>query len=251
MVLGDLNLRDAELGDWNRGGRGLGVREAAYEGFSWNPRMNRYDADEERLEAKPMRFDRVLVAGACAGCAYLVGRWRQYQLGRGFCLSDHFGVMALLDVHSEHGRRDCSVSVVKQRRAALASLRDQAAFTERQGDAEADRVGRAESARMRQRANEFDRAEQQKRMRAERAAAAKRLRDLRDAAFGDATLFGEGGDAERLLAGSVPSAPADVSVPACRGLKVDLLQRSLVNLCAGRILLRRFLVHRATRTART
>ena len=62
--------------------------------------------------------------------------------GRPSFLSDHFAVMALLDVDPEHGRRDHSDTLVRHRRAALARLRDQAAFLERRGNDEASRVGR-------------------------------------------------------------------------------------------------------------
>ena len=94
----------------------------------------------QRLRAA-MRFDRLLVAGSIYGCAYLVGMRKQFQAGHSFFLSDHFGVLALLDVHREHGARDRSRKVVLARRAAVVRLRDQASFVERQENLEAHRLG--------------------------------------------------------------------------------------------------------------
>ena len=116
VVLGDLNLRDAELVELPRGaacfgvGRraGLGLREAAYSGCSWHPQANRYSDEEGYATRQAARFDRVLFLGAVFGCAYLVGRRKQFHAGKGFFLSDHFAVCALLDVDLEHSRVDAT-----------------------------------------------------------------------------------------------------------------------------------------------
>ena len=98
VLFGDLNLRDAELvgltGPLGGGGGGAGglfgarrrarMQEAAYSSFSWHPQVNRY-SDEEGYATRPAaRFDRVLLCGDIFGCAYLVGRRKQFAAGKGF-----------------------------------------------------------------------------------------------------------------------------------------------------------------------
>ncbi len=101
------------------------------------PQRDRYSDEEGYATKAPARFDRVLFSGSLFGYAYLVGCRKQFQGGSGFYLSDHFAVMALLDVDAEHDRRDRNLELAKKRRAAVARLRDHAALTERQGDVEA------------------------------------------------------------------------------------------------------------------
>ena len=61
-------------------------------------------------------------------------------------LSDHFAVMALLDVHEEHCARDGSETMWSQRRGAVHALRDQASLLERQENSEAHRLGDEQAA---------------------------------------------------------------------------------------------------------
>ncbi len=145
-----------------------------------------------------------------------MGCWKQFQGGSGFYLSDHFAVMALLDVDAEHDRRDRNLELAKKRRAAVARLRDHAALTERQGDVEAQRLGSEEAGLMRQRAQEEERADVDAQLRAARLAVQKRLDRLRSEAFGKDSLFDE-----RVVVAPgvpVPVAPASLEVPALRGL---------------------------------
>ena len=160
VVLGDLNLKDAELSELTRRPlRGFGavrqvpMQEATYSGSSWFPQANRYSDEDGYATRQPQRFDRVLFRGDAFGYAYLAGRRQHFAGGKGFFLSDHFAVMALLDVDPEHGRRDQSETLAWHRRAALARLRDQASFLERRGNDEASRLGREEAGLMRQRAD--------------------------------------------------------------------------------------------------
>ena len=125
------------------------LAEASYSGSSWFPQANRYSAEDGYAARPPQRFDRVLFSGDAFGYAYVVGRRQHFAGGKGFFLSDHFAVMALLDVDPEHGRRDRSDTLVRHRRAALARLRDQASFLERRGNDEASRLGREEAGLMR------------------------------------------------------------------------------------------------------
>ena len=154
----------------------------------------------------------VLVAGSICGCAYLVGMRKQFQAGRSFFLSDHFGVLALLDVHPEHGARDRSRRAVQARRAAVVRLRDQASFVERQENAEAHRLGSEQAGALRQRAAEEERAAQLRRHQQEQKAATARRRRLHDRAFGGSTLFAA-------QAPQRPRGPSGVHLEALRGLR--------------------------------
>ncbi len=129
-------------------------------------------------------------------------------------MSDHFAVLALLDVDAEHGRRDRNLALARARRVALGRLRDQAALSERQGDLEALRVGSEEAALQRQRATEQEQAEAEGGRRARRLAAQKRMDALRDRAFGEGSLFSAVGSPSA----PSPAAPASLEIPAMRGL---------------------------------
>ena len=171
--------------------RGLPLVDAVYGGFSWHPQVNRYYAEEGYSTKSAARFDRVLFGGQVFGCACLAGKRKHFAGGSGFCLSDHFAVLALLDFDAEHARPDRTVSIQRRRRAALLRLRDQELAAERRGDDEANRVGRDEASLMQRRAAEGERAEVDARRRAARELASKRFEQARGAAFGQASLFAE------------------------------------------------------------
>ena len=136
VVLGDMNVREDEVGDLCER---LHLQEAVYHGCSWDPRANRYLLEDQEAPRSGQRFDRVLFRGAVFGYAYLVGQCRQFKDGAEFCLSDHFGVIALLDVHKAHLGHS-GVRVVRDRRSALAGMRDQESMAERQVMQEMQRV---------------------------------------------------------------------------------------------------------------
>ena len=217
VLLGDMNVGDAELAKVQREPlRRYALAEAAYGQFSWHPQVNRYSDEDGYAQRAPARFDRVLFTGDVYGCAYLVGRRKQFQAGSSFYLSDHFAVMALLDVHSEHGRGDRNLQLEKQRRAALARLRDQAALAEHQGNTEALRVGSEEASLMRQRAADDVQADVDARVRAARNAARRFLDGLRADACGKGSLFADGVVVTE--GRPLPAAPSTVAVPGLEGL---------------------------------
>ena len=155
VLLGDMNVRDDEVQELCES---LVLHEAVYHGCSWDPRKNRYLVEDQEMPRAGQRFDRVLFRGAVFGCSYLVGECRQFKDGASFWLLDHFGVPALLDVHAAYlgtfGER-----VVRDRRQALARLRDQQSLVEQQVVREMHRVGREEAAMMRARAADRDRCD--------------------------------------------------------------------------------------------
>ena len=192
------------------------MEDASYGSFSWRPQVNRYFRDEGYASKQAARFDRVLFGGHVFACAYLVGKRKHFAGGNGFCLSDHFGVLALLDFDVEHSRSDRAVSLLRRCRAALLRLRDQAVAVERHGDVEADRVGREEAGLMRQRAAEGEgarRPHQQARLRRRLERLVRRRPGLRAAVL--RPVQGDVGAGEgRALAAppfSSPRAPSELS----------------------------------------
>ena len=225
VVLGDMNLRDRELHqmqDANAKDGPLDVEEAPYEGATWHPTMNQYyEPVDARLIRAPMRFDRVLVAGSVYGCAYLVGMRKQFVDGQAFYLSDHFAVLALLDLNPMHDARDASKKAVLARRAAVVRLRDEASRVERQECVEASRLGKEQAAVLRQRAAEEERAQVLKRHQQELKTKALWRKRLEERAFGAATLC----SAHALGRGQAPSAVPLEALHGCRG--GDVRQRLL------------------------
>ena len=215
VLFGDLNIGDAELAQVRRQELlKYAVSEAPYVGFSWNPQVNRYSDEDGYAQRIPVRFDRVIFSGSVNGCSYLVGRRKQFQAGSSFYLSDHFAVLALLDVHSEHGRGDRNLQLQKQRRAALARFRDHAALVGNQCNLEAQRVGSEEAGLMRQRAADETQADVDACMKKARKAARRFLESLRAEACGKDSLFAEGLAVADVR--SLPAAPCTVSVPVLR-----------------------------------
>ena len=94
--------------------------------------MNRYSDEDGYAQRAPARFDRVLFTGDVYGCVYLVGRRKQFQAGSSFYLSDHFAVMALVDLHEIYAGSGISILALRRRRDILGRLRDQAALLERE-----------------------------------------------------------------------------------------------------------------------
>ena len=105
-------------------------------------------------------------SGAVSVYACLVGQYRFFCDGAEFFLSDHFGVLGFLDVHKAYVGGSGTV-VVRDRRAALARLRDREHLSEVQHCKERERVGREEAAFRRVQAADRDREELLKRSRKE------------------------------------------------------------------------------------
>ena len=208
VIFGDLNLRDEEVKDWKLF-KMYQLEEVPYEGFSWNPRWNRYDPDVKG--AQPMRFDRMFFRGDMFAVGYLAGKRKQFQAGCEFFLSDHFALVVLADPHVDHGARDASRQALHARRAALTSLRDQAAFREAADSHECVRVGREQAALEKRKGRESEMEDVQKRERKARQDREKAFKVLHDAAFGGTSLW------SHRDAASLPAAARGVQVSDSRG----------------------------------
>ena len=94
------------------------LEEVLYTGFSLDPKANRYLPEDQDAPRPGQRFDRVFFSGALFGSSYLVGQCRQFKDGAEFCLSDHFGVLALLDVNDVY-KGTSGQKIIRERRQAL------------------------------------------------------------------------------------------------------------------------------------
>ena len=126
LLAGDFNIRESEAAQCCTD---FALKDASYDGFSWNPRANAYYAAKPGERRKCHRFDRLLFRGAASACAFLVGQCKQFSDGSSFYLSDHFGVLALVDVHQSHLGRAGAVAA-RERNKALAQLRNETALAE-------------------------------------------------------------------------------------------------------------------------
>ena len=72
IVLGDFNIRLEEEDPLLEC---TGCRNASYSGFSWDPRVVRYDEDIAARKVVGYAFDRMFFRGACWIECLLVGRW--------------------------------------------------------------------------------------------------------------------------------------------------------------------------------
>jgi len=101
VILGDLNVRTEEEGALLKC---TGCRNAFYSGSSWDPRVVQYDGELRTYRGPGHAFDRIFFSGACWAEGFLVGRGRHFSEGCGFYVSDHFGLMCVLDVAAVYRR---------------------------------------------------------------------------------------------------------------------------------------------------
>ena len=98
VVLGDLNVREDEVKQLCTGS---GLKDAVYQGKSWDPRRSRHD-EKWQEQGQGQCYDRILFSGEVCVQAFLVGYVRWYCDGQPFGLSDHYGVLGFLDVDASY-----------------------------------------------------------------------------------------------------------------------------------------------------
>ena len=197
----------------------LGLTDAVYPGLSWNLWVNRFFEDLKEFRGIGQRFDRVFFSGAVSVYACLVGQYRFFCDGAEFFLSDHFGLLGFLDVHKAYGvcLGASGTAVVRDRRAALARVRDREHLSEVQHCKERERVGREEAAFRRVQAGDRDREELLKRSRKEaRKVQESRKAEVTRVFFGKESLFGE--NCAACFVADSPLAPGAVRLPSLEGL---------------------------------
>jgi len=211
LLLGDMNMREEEAVAFRECSEML---EALYGGKSWDPVRNRFFKEHQDKPPPAEKFDRVFYFGAVFAQSFLVGQCRDFVDGRGFCISDHYGVLSVVDVHKDYDP-EAGARAAGERRLAVTRLRDLEWDREQsfvvEEERERLRCDRRRQAEMQQREMEDAYAE------AKRAAKAVRDRrlTLRKNAFGRGTLF-ERAVSHQFL--PVPVAPAEMAIEAYAGL---------------------------------
>ena len=160
-------------------------------------------------------FDRILLGGGVFAAAYLVGHARCFGDEDAFALSDHYGLMGLLDVHEAHaGARGGRVAV--RRREALGLARDQAASRERVVARELQAAALEQARQQRSRAEEGEVAE---RLNLARRREAAERRERYEATFGRESFFACADWVERVAEVPVsPGASQEVRLAGYEGL---------------------------------
>ena len=150
--------------------------------------------------------------------SHLIGQAKVFFEGSEFFLSDHFGVMAYVDVVDVYGSKAKQDRVAAQsRRSQLVRLRDELQQKELVEVRAMVQEGREERALARQRAMERDRkAYQHAQRRGARSRRERQLR-LREDSFGAGSLF-----ADQVISiparTAVPCAPHDIAIPGLDSL---------------------------------
>ena len=193
------------------------LQEARYAGASWGVKGNKFYADMS-YAGFGLQKDRVLFGSRVWAEAHLVGQGKVYFGGSEFCLSDHFGVLAYVDVgklYASAAKRD--VVTARERRGQLRKLKDETEQKELVWVRAMAQAGREELAAARRRLSEGERAVYEQAQ--QRGARQRRRRrgELQTAAFGETGLFGAAVVATPALAPyRVPCAPTEVGI---RGLE--------------------------------
>ena len=101
VALGDMNARDEEIVGLCEE---LDLKQGFYSGCTWGKPGNRFDA-EHPYRGPGLRYDRVLFRGKVWAEVHVVGDSRVANDGFEFYRSDHFGLMAFVDVAETYGAR--------------------------------------------------------------------------------------------------------------------------------------------------
>lgn len=212
ILVGDMNMNKED--EASAVCEDLRLKDARYAGFSWGVPGNKFYANS--LYTGPgMRKDRVLFGKRLWAAAHVVGQCEQYFDGEKFHLSDHFGLMAYVDVDDAYASRaTLDVAVAKARRRQLVTGMEQNQQKEIADTKERRQAGREEQALARRRAQERDRADLQRAQRRGANQRRSRLQSLSQSAFGSQGLFAA--DLAVLCespSGEPPVAPTQVSIP--------------------------------------
>ena len=142
-----------------------------------------------------------------------MGQRRLYEDGAGFCLSDHLGLMAHVDVHDVYKSRQGAFGfVARARRDQLVTLRDVAAQRELVEARHLERLGREEQELQRQRAAHRDAEQFRKAQQKQARSRTDRRQALLREAVGPTSLFAAGVSARPALGVEAPCAPSAVVI---------------------------------------
>ena len=221
VIVGDLNAKDDEVHDFCES---MKIAEAKYMGASWGAPGNCFYADMV-MRGFGLRKDRVLFGRDVWAEAHLVGQRRQFFEGKEFCLSDHFGLMAYVDVSGVYARRGKKATEAQRgNRKIIVDMRDKYSCAETNENKAQRNLGREMQVVVRQRASEVQRAAFQRKQQEAVRQRQQRGVALRESAFAGDSLFSEKWqcllrDQEGALpVPEVPVAPQQISIPGLQGL---------------------------------
>ena len=213
ILIGDMNMNKED--EASSVCEDLRLKDARYNGFSWGVQGNKFYVDS-KYTGSGMRKDRVLFGQRVWVAAHLVGQCEQYFDGERFYLSDHFGLMAYVDVDDAYGSRaKLDVDRAKARRRELVGAMERNQQKEIADARERRQAGREEQALLRRRAQERDRDDLQRAQRRGAKQRRDRQRSLWQSAFGPDSLFSAGMQVLcESQSGEPPVSPTQVCIPS-------------------------------------
>ena len=218
LIVGDMNAKDEEIKELCKG---LGVHEARYAGVSWGAPGNRFyeEVSQPKSRSLGLRLDRVLFGSKLWAESHLVGQGPVFFDGEEFYLSDHFGVLAYVDVSDAYASRAKQDVVATQaRRGHLVRLREHGQEKELVEVKARRQLGREEQALARRRTAERDREQFQRTQRRGAKQRQERRRRLRAVGLGIERLFGENVASVPASGFCEPCSPSDVGILPLNGL---------------------------------
>ena len=196
-----------------------GFSEAVCAGKSWDPRRNAFYADSKvQKDVDGLAFDRILYVGGVFVQSYLVGVARLFSDAVPFCLSDHYGLLGVMDVHESHGAVGARAEG-SRRRLAVSRLRDVACAKERSvvAEQERERIQRDKEEQMAKEEGRLAEAHEEMLRDAKKRYDARLA--LRRQAFGELAMFGPGGELRfARVRPAAPDPPSSVGIEAYNGL---------------------------------
>ncbi|CAK0803148.1 unnamed protein product, partial [Prorocentrum cordatum] len=212
LVAGDWNARDEEVAALCEA---EGMCDATCAGKTWGVRWNRFFADQQ-CSGPGFRFDRAMFGEKLFARAHAMARGPVAFEGAQFCASDHFGLMAYVDVADVFALRGRErAEAARVRRGEARRVCEVGGEREAQEVRDRRQAARDQQGLDRERAAERDReafARGQQRAACERA---RRRQALHDAAFGRESLFDQDFvvEVEGLGEGAQISAPSAIVAP--------------------------------------
>ena len=100
------------------------------------------DVAARRVGIRGDRFDQIWFKGKAWADGHMIGTFRCFCDGASFYLSDHFGLLGFIDIHSDYrGTGAKAVSAARQRRLELGRMRLESVHAEMLWNRERERLG--------------------------------------------------------------------------------------------------------------
>jgi hypothetical protein len=186
VFMGDLNVRREEVAPLCEE---HGLRAMPCGAATWNARVNKFYEDQKNRKDS-QAFDQIWTSGNVWVEGHLACACKEYRAGSRFFLSDHFALLALLDVHASYGAAGGGTSsIADKRREVLGELRTQSAASERLMTEEKEQAGERSLALEADRENQREKAKEMREKVKARKAREEKNRKEREEVFGAGSLF--------------------------------------------------------------